>query len=196
MSESNTKYIVIGIIVVILCLLSSVGAGVGWYYFASAVGNEPPSTTSTTSTTTPPKTDTKTDTNTTKDTKTDTNTTKDPTKDVQPAGTTKSTPEIIDCVMSEWSKCDKECGGGKQTRTIVTPAKGGKACGDLTQVCNTQVCPASVGQECGAGCASNAWCNKTKKKCYETCVSKGTCANGNAIPRKDTYFCDYSGCGV
>ena len=57
-------------------------------------------------------------------------------------------PCPIDCVVSwdAWGTCDKECGGGTQTRgyTITTPAQhGGQEC-DLSvvsQSCNTQSCP-------------------------------------------------------
>ena len=48
------------------------------------------------------------------------------------------------------------------------------------------------GQSCP--CNSGSWCNSNDNKCYETCVSRGICTNANAIPRKNTYFCDYSNC--
>lgn len=49
---------------------------------------------------------------------------------------------VVDCVMGEWSTCDKTCGGGTQTRSILTqPQNGGEACGSLSQPCNTQPCP-------------------------------------------------------
>ena len=44
-------------------------------------------------------------------------------------------------------------------------------------------------------CASGSWCNTGDNKCYETCVAKGTCTNGNNVPRNG-YMCDYSGCGI
>lgn len=55
----------------------------------------------------------------------------------------------VDCELSEWKKwseCDKECDGGKQTRTrtIIKDSKnGGKECGNLkeTKKCNTNPCP-------------------------------------------------------
>lgn len=53
----------------------------------------------------------------------------------------------VDCVVGQWSlfsECDKECGGGTQTRTrqIVTAALGGAECPLLLQSaeCNTLVC--------------------------------------------------------
>lgn len=56
----------------------------------------------------------------------------------------------------------------------------------------------AIGQPCGTGktCPSGTWCNSDDNRCYENCYAKGTCTNGNAIPRKNTYFCDYSGCGA
>ena len=48
----------------------------------------------------------------------------------------------VDCVVGDWSTCTAPCGGGTQTRVIVTPAAyGGLACPALTQTCNTQACP-------------------------------------------------------
>ncbi len=57
--------------------------------------------------------------------------------DVCPSGTS------IDCKVSEWSACSKTCGGGTQTRSILTPSIGlGKECPtDLAKSCNTQDCP-------------------------------------------------------
>ena len=46
--------------------------------------------------------------------------------------------------LSEWSDCDKKCGGGTQTRTYRPPTHNGKDLPDkniLTQSCNTQHCP-------------------------------------------------------
>lgn len=56
--------------------------------------------------------------------------------------------------------------------------------------------PAKVGEKCNPGCATGAWCNTTDNMCYETCVAKDSCTNGNAIQRKGTYYCDYSNCSV
>lgn len=60
-------------------------------------------------------------------------------------------PCPVDCFITEWGpwgKCDKGCGGGKQTRKRSTfpPENGGKECppeSELieTQDCNTQTCP-------------------------------------------------------
>jgi hypothetical protein len=57
-------------------------------------------------------------------------------------------PCPVNCSVSDWggwSKCDKECGGGTQTRTrtVTTPAAyGGNPCPSLTDVqeCNKQEC--------------------------------------------------------
>lgn len=52
-----------------------------------------------------------------------------------------SKPADVDCVVSDWGTCTKTCGGGEQTRTIVTDASGnGKACPELKQACNTEAC--------------------------------------------------------
>lgn len=61
----------------------------------------------------------------------------------------------IDCVIgdwSDWSACNKPCGGGVQIRNrsvIVQPDKGGQACPSTQEVkdCNTQTCP----QDCEVG---------------------------------------------
>ncbi len=59
-------------------------------------------------------------------------------------------PCPVDCQVSEWSDwstCDKTCGGGTQSRmrsVLVQPQNGGAACPALseTQACNTQACEA------------------------------------------------------
>lgn len=206
MSESNTKYLVIGIIVIVVCCLLSIGGGVGWYFYVSTVtdtATQPSSTTgsptntdkSSASSTDKPTSASSTD-KPTSASSTDKPSSTD--KDVKPAETTKSTPQPIDCVMSDWSKCDKDCGGGIQTRTVTKEAaNGGKACGEKTQKCNTDACPvipAKVGEKCNPKCAEGAWCNSNDQMCYEVCVAKEKCTDGNAVPRKGTYFCDYSGC--
>jgi hypothetical protein len=61
----------------------------------------------------------------------------------------------IDCQMgewSEWSACNKSCGGGVQMRNrpvLVEPAQGGNSCPSTQEVkdCNTQTCP----QDCVIG---------------------------------------------
>jgi Spondin-like TSP1 domain/Thrombospondin type 1 domain/Tyrosine-protein kinase ephrin type A/B receptor-like len=59
-------------------------------------------------------------------------------------------PCPVDCVISgwsDWSKCDKDCFGGKQSRNAIidTPALyGGKCETTQTQICNTQPCPGYV----------------------------------------------------
>lgn len=57
-------------------------------------------------------------------------------------------PCAITCTLSPftpWSKCNKKCGGGKQSRTamIVTPAAHGGSCPPTkqTRTCNTEACP-------------------------------------------------------
>ena len=56
--------------------------------------------------------------------------------------------------------------------------------------------PAKVGEKCNPGCSTGAWCNNSDNMCYETCVAKDSCTNGNTIPRKNTYYCDYSVCAT
>lgn len=53
--------------------------------------------------------------------------------------------EVINCILSDWGVCDKLCGGGKKTRTIITqPANGGTVCGTVEEACNTQQCIVSL----------------------------------------------------
>jgi Thrombospondin type 1 domain. len=48
----------------------------------------------------------------------------------------------VDCQVSDWGDCSKDCGGGSHTRTITTqPLNGGTACPILEEACNTQACP-------------------------------------------------------
>lgn len=76
-------------------------------------------------------------------------------------------PCPIDCEVGDWeswSKCSKECGGGKQTRTRgieVPPQYGGKECPRLEESrnCNRQPCPVDCKvsnwtefTECSADC--------------------------------------------
>ena len=51
----------------------------------------------------------------------------------------------------------------------------------------------SVGGNCP--CDESSWCNPKDNKCYETCVDKGKC-DGMHLPRKNTYYCDYTGCTI
>jgi hypothetical protein len=46
------------------------------------------------------------------------------------------------CAWGEWSECSAACGGGTQTRSILTPAEpGGAECtGPNSRECNTQAC--------------------------------------------------------
>jgi uncharacterized protein YegL len=69
-----------------------------------------------------------------------------------------TTNNIVSCVFnnnsspinggwSEWSACSAVCGGGTQNRTCTNPApaNGGMPCvGEVTQSCNTQLCPPPV----------------------------------------------------
>lgn len=67
----------------------------------------------------------------------------------------------IDCVVSDWSPCVGACGSkSTQTRNIITPASnGGKACPELTQICQTPPCPVDCvvsgwgpcSKSCGSG---------------------------------------------
>lgn len=55
--------------------------------------------------------------------------------------------------------------------------------------------PPQPGSPCKNGkCADGAFCGDDKM-CYETCVAKGTC-EADKVPRKNTFFCDYSVCTV
>jgi len=57
----------------------------------------------------------------------------------------KKAEKAVDCVMSDWDKCSKECGGGIQKRKIEMKAMyGGKPCTVTSRSCNTQKCPKSV----------------------------------------------------
>lgn len=53
---------------------------------------------------------------------------------------------------------------------------------------------AGVGQKCNPGCVAGAWCNSNDMMCYESCIAKGSCNDGNLIPRINKYNCDYSNC--
>lgn len=75
-------------------------------------------------------------------------------------------PTPIDGGWSDWSSCDKDCGGGKQTRTCTnpSPANGGRNCeGPSEQECNTQACApsGSGGTTGGRGSQSSGGTQKT-----------------------------------
>lgn len=111
----------------------------------------------------------------------------------------------VNCSMSEWSEwstCDKRCGGGKQTRTrIIKVASqfGGRECGTLTEsiVCNTHPCPvdcilsnftawSSCSKTCGGGIRE-----RTRK------VTQEEHYGGKACPTlKETEACNTNPCPV
>lgn len=79
----------------------------------------------------------------------------------------------MDCVVSDWGQCSKECGGGVKTRTIVThPAGSGKVCPNLSESCNTQECNKwSPWGDCSVSCGGG--------------VRKRTCLEGNCVGDKE-----------
>lgn len=75
----------------------------------------------------------------------------------------------VDCVLTPftpWSKCDRDCGGGKQSRTaeITTAAQHGGRCPALKQTrsCNTNACPLD--------CLVSGW--SAPSACSTTCADK------------------------
>jgi len=128
---NNNVIILIVVALCCFCMIISSAVG-GYFWYDSQQQAEVAKTTTvapTTDTKVTPTTDTKvtptTDTKTTTDNK-----------------TTTVTITPVDCVVSDWSKCSKDCGTGKQSRTITTPKVGtGKDCPVLEQDCNTQACP-------------------------------------------------------
>ena len=90
-------------------------------------------------------------------------------------------PKPIDGGWDEWSKCDKPCGGGTQTRKCDNPAPsvGGKACdGAASQSCNTQPCPVDGGfsdwgkcsKPCGGGTQTRQCNNPAPANHGKPCV--------------------------
>lgn len=110
-----------------------------------------------------------------------------------------NSPEDVDCKVSEWSDCSATCGGGKQTRTIITQASGnGTACPtELEQECNTQPC-------CTNHCPVGEFlCTQTGKdvckdgklseftKCETACSTGHTLqGDGTGLPRKCAEHCN------
>lgn len=66
----------------------------------------------------------------------------------------------VDCIVSDWTPCDKECDGGFQYRSVIRGSQGnGKPCPILWQRCNTE--------PCNVDCQVGPW---------STCdISCGTC---------------------
>lgn len=67
-------------------------------------------------------------------------------------------PAPVNCQLSAWSTCSAPCGGGTQTRTVVSqPQYGGVPCSDFTleQACNTQPCPVDCVVSSWGPCSAN-----------------------------------------
>jgi len=114
-------------------------------------------------------------------------------------------PCPVDCVLgewSQWSECNKACGGGEQTRKrqIVTPDEGGgKPCSHLheTRSCNTQSCAidckvsswgpwSDCSKSCGGGTSGRSRTIKREpahggKECPSTLTEEKAC-NTEACP--------------
>lgn len=89
-----------------------------------------------------------------------------------------------DCQVSDWGSCSKECGGGTQTRTVVTPSSGkGKTCPELSQSCNTQPCPQPIWSDWG-DCSKSCGGGVQRRVCL-----KGTCV-GDAEKKCNEKSCD------
>jgi hypothetical protein len=96
-------------------------------------------------------------------------------------------PCPIDCKITKWSKfskCSKNCAGGKKTRKALkwsTPLFAGRQCTvkdrTLTTACNTE--------KCGINCKVSSW-KKSWSKCTRTC-GKGYQVNRRDITRKHKY---------
>ena len=71
----------------------------------------------------------------------------------------------IDCQVTDWSECNKPCGGGTKSRSILRdPLFGGKSCPALEESCNTNPCPvdcqvsnwSECNKPCGGGTRSRS----------------------------------------
>jgi hypothetical protein len=100
-------------------------------------------------------------------------------------------PPKIDCVVSNWSGCDKPCGGGTQTRSVIQPAlNGGVSCPTLTQSCNQQACQQD--------CVVSNWsaCDKTCGGGTQTRTVTQQAANGGIACPALSQVCNPQGCPV
>jgi hypothetical protein len=67
-------------------------------------------------------------------------------------------PCPVDCEVSQWGNCNRPCGGGVRTRTVIKPSSGGgtQCPTDLTEACNMEACPVdcvmSPWSECNRPC--------------------------------------------
>ena len=108
-------------------------------------------------------------------------------------------PEI-ECSYGDWGTCSVDCGGGTQTRELLSGFS--DVCIDLSQVCNTQVCrdacePESCPTGCGFagdpvypdGCGGTMECPAVEScsECTqigEQCSDEGACCAGLVCYRK------------
>ena len=97
----------------------------------------------------------------------------------------------MDCVLSnwtEWTKCDKSCGGGteKRSRTLIRKQQGGgKQCTETEQAhpCNPQSCPDCELSDYGDWTDCDKSCGGGKQKRYRTIISE---PQGDGKPCSET----------